>query len=233
MKESTSVAQILRCLREFGNKELRIQNIVEIGAFDATDAAALANEYGTPYNQVIVVEPNPANHQKIKARFPGMWLIKKAIGNCGGTVPFFSYRVEGPYAEGALASSSTQRRTDQPEFLKNPEICEVPAITGRELFEHCRLAHISILKIDVEGTAYEVLEGFGDMLKQVRVIQIETDTSPICEGQTKLHDHVAELLLGYGFVCYEVRRHWDTMLDSLWLNDDCCEKNKIPQTVRI
>lgn len=232
MEVSTSVAQITRCVSEFGSGERHVQNIVEIGAFDAVDAAALADAYNIPHHRVFVVEPNPAKHDEITRRYPDMPLIKKAIGNHSGTVPFYAYHMSGSEAEGVTASSSTRPRTDQAQ-LKNPKVHQVEAITGRELFAECQLNRISILKIDVEGTAFEVLEGFGDMLRQVQVVQIETDTSPIYEGQTRLHNHVAARLIYYGFVCYEVRRHWDTMLDSLWLNDKCCGQNKIPQTVQI
>ncbi len=232
MEVSTAVAQITRCISEFGSGERHVQNIVEIGAFDAVDAAALATEYGIPHDRVFVVEPNPAKHAEIIRRYPDMHLIKKAIGNHSGTVPFYAYHISGPEAEGMMASSSTRPRTDQVQ-LKNPKVHQVKAITGRELFAECRLHRISILKIDVEGTAFEVVEGFDDMLHQVQVVQIETDTSPIYEGQTRLHDHVAARLIYYGFTCFEVRRHWDTMLDSLWINDKCCERNKIPQTIQI
>lgn len=232
MEVSTSVAQIVRCVREFTLPSFTVKNIVEIGAFDATDSYNLAHEFYVPHENVFVVEPNPEQHAEIEAEFPMMNLIKKVIDNKAGTVPFYSYNVNGVDAEGARASSSSQKRTDQ-AMLHNPTVYDVEAITGKELLKECELDQISILKIDVEGTAYEVLQGFGNILGDIQVIQIETDLKPICEGQTKLHDDVANQLLNAGFICYEVRRHWDIMLDSLWIHKLRCHRNKTRQWVKI
>jgi len=230
MQESTSVSQIVRCVREFSTANVR--NIVEIGAFDATDTNALCRKFYIPHKKAIVVEPNPEQHVEIEQKYPDMRLVKKAIDNHSGTIPFYSYNTIGPDAEGARASSSSQQRTDQ-KMLTNPTVHKVDAITGKQLLQSCSLDTVSIMKIDVEGTAYEVLEGFEEDIRRVQVLQIETDMMPICDGQTMLHNNVATLLLNQGFICYEVRRHWDIMLDSLWINSKNCQRNKIQYAVKI
>jgi FkbM family methyltransferase len=231
MEVSTSVQQIVRCVEEF-SPNLHVQNIVEIGAFDATDANDLSHTYDVPHKKVYVVEPNPDKHAEIEQKYPDMCLVKKAIDNKGGTIPFYSYHVNGPDQEGFLASSSSQQRTDQSQ-LQDPVVHQVEAITGTKLLQECWLQSVSIMKIDVEGTAYEVLEGFGYDIQRVDILQIETDLSPICENQTRLHNDVATLLLRQGFICYEVRRHWDVMLDSLWIHTSCCQRNKLEYKVKI
>ncbi len=230
MEVSTSVDQVIRCVREFTSPNFRVKNILEIGAFDATDSYKLASEFCVPHEHVFVVEPNPEQHAEIEAKYPRMRLIKKAIADKAGTVPFYAYNTDGKDEEGARASSSSKERTDQ-AMLSNPIVYNIEAITGETLLKECGLDHVSILKIDVEGTAYEVIRGFGETLEKIDVIQIETDLEPICEGQTKLHSSVGGLISRLGFICYEVRRHWDVMLDSLWINPRCCQRNKKPCAV--
>lgn len=55
-----------------------------------------------------------------------------------------------------------------------------------------------LVKLDVEGAEYEVLEGFGDKLNDVDVLQIEEVFSDFFEGRVKL-SRIMALLEKYGF----------------------------------
>ena len=46
-----------------------------------------------------------------------------------------------------------------------------------------KVANIHLIKIDVEGHGYEVLEGLGSKLKEVKAIQIETEERVCFENQ--------------------------------------------------
>src|SRR3989344_1126296 len=54
------------------------------------------------------------------------------------------------------------------------------------------------VKIDVEGVEYEVLEGFGDRLNEVDILQIEEVFSDFFKDRTKL-SKIMSLLEKYGF----------------------------------
>lgn len=54
------------------------------------------------------------------------------------------------------------------------------------------------VKIDVEGAEDKVIEGFGDKLKDVDVLQIEVLHQTFFEGQGKLN-HIMNILEKYGF----------------------------------
>jgi hypothetical protein len=43
--------------------------------------------------------------------------------------------------------------------------------------------HFDVVKVDCEGATMEVLEGFGDYLKNVKVLQIESETHEFWRGQ--------------------------------------------------
>ena len=88
---------------------------------------------------------------------------------------------------------------------------------------------IDILKLDVEGCSYEVLKGFGEVLKTVKIMHIETEdvdksaSRPFFEGQV-LDPQVADYLKSQGFRCVKKslcfksagRSQWD----SVWVRGE-------------
>lgn len=65
--------------------------------------------------------------------------------------------------------------------------------------------HIDYLKIDVEGSEYEVLAGAGDLLNNVSLLKVEVCFIPFRKDQ-KLFSHIDLLLREYGFdlIRYEI-----------------------------
>ena len=79
-----------------------------------------------------------------------------------------------------------------------------------------------MVKIDVEGATYQVLHGFGEMLKETKIMHIETETYPFFQGQ-KLHDEVVKFLLDNNFTMIDlggVNIIGDNkQYDSVWINN--------------
>jgi FkbM family methyltransferase len=61
-----------------------------------------------------------------------------------------------------------------------------------------RVAAPALLKIDVQGYEYEVLQGIGELTRQIEWIYVETSFVELYTGQ-RLHDEVAALLEGLGY----------------------------------
>lgn len=76
---------------------------------------------------------------------------------------------------------------------------------------------IDLIKLDVEGHAYSVLVGFGDKLKDVKAIQVETEKSELWKGQ-KTHEDVKSLLESFGFELVSIFDAWDAQYDCLFVN---------------
>jgi FkbM family methyltransferase len=76
---------------------------------------------------------------------------------------------------------------------------------------------VSVIKIDVEGHGYEVLEGLGSKLKDVRAIQIETEER-VCFENQKIDSMVNKYLLDMGFSLVNKKRCWDLQFDCLYVN---------------
>ena len=86
------------------------------------------------------------------------------------------------------------------------------------MYKH-KIDYIDFVKIDVEGCTYEVLEGFGERLKDVKCIQLEAEHVKVFERQ-RLFDEVSSLLCKNNFmmVCFELIDSKQS--DSLWIKKE-------------
>lgn len=86
---------------------------------------------------------------------------------------------------------------DHDDYYKDAEVIECDVITGHEYVEKNMLDVIDFLKIDVEGMDYHVLEGMGESLNKVKVIQFEYGVFNI--SSKKLLIDFYRLLSPFGF----------------------------------
>jgi FkbM family methyltransferase len=83
---------------------------------------------------------------------------------------------------------------------------------------------IDLLKLDTQGTEYEILVGCGNLLKKVKTIICEVEHIELYKNQ-KLFPEIREYLKDYGFVFKEWKRQvrWEGDLifgDALFLNQN-------------
>lgn len=89
-------------------------------------------------------------------------------------------------------------RTLADDVFAGYETIEVELRTLDDFAQEHALDHVDYLKIDVEGSEYEVLEGTRALLPRTGVIRVETCFVPMRKGQ-KLFSHVDLLLREHGF----------------------------------
>lgn len=130
-----------------------------------------------------------------------------ALGNVRGRFPF--YITKGPGAAGMLKPDVERLKEIhwKGDLYKNnlaedvfpiEKVVNVEVDTLHSFAKEKSLSYIDYLKIDVEGSEYEVLEGAGDLLNNVGVIKVEVCFIPLRERQ-KLFSDVDLLLRKYGF----------------------------------
>jgi len=167
---------------------------------DGTEA--LRFRAALPTADIHAFEPHPGNFQRMTENpalsRDGISLVPLAVTDHDGTADFFvageSYS-PGPQWRGM---SSLHKRSMRPELLK----C-IPVKTTRldhymagKMPREPRLA----LWIDVEGKAYEALEGAVQLLQHVHLIHAEVESSPCIAESQKYHSDVRALLHSAGFV---------------------------------
>lgn len=175
--------------------------ILELGAREAHDSLYFKSLY--PEARVIAVE---ANKIVWKENFTQeIEYINAGIFNT-------STRLKFHLNEKKLGISSFRNRGDR----YGSQVVYIDTITASAFCQLHSIDEIDVLKLDVEGCSYEVLESFGDKLKNIKLMHIETETEEYFEGQI-LEETVFNFLLNNGFKMLKHSQCADlNQYDSIW-----------------
>lgn len=168
-------------------------NVLEIGSRDGYHADYLKKYFNIPDNKVFIVDAHPDCAKLIRREHPNYRVIETAITQNRGIVSFNAVQ---NLDLGALGASSTLPRKDGPLSFEN--WVNVISIKGFDLLQLINEREYDLVKIDVEGLTYEVLESFGDSLGKIKMIHTEGEYFEVWEGQ-KLYSDLRDLLTRRGF----------------------------------
>lgn len=138
----------------------------DIGANDGEYTSALLKQ--APNSQIHAFEPSPAIHSKLLERFAdeGRVVVHQfGFSNHGGETQLFSDDFDGKM------SSLAKRNLEH----INVKFDLVTTISVRTLIDYCTQTKVipHLIKIDVEGFEFQVIQGAGEILSQIRLIQFE------------------------------------------------------------
>jgi FkbM family methyltransferase len=164
----------------------------------------------------VMFEPEPKSAMHLREyvkNFPGGKLIEAGLYNKTGARTLYVTHVPG-------CSSLRPPNPDYAAHNTDPFIFDVvgtetiEVTTYAALFRDGLVPRPDVIKIDVQGCEYEVLEGFGDLLSDCLGIELETHISPLYHGQKLLTDIVA-LLDRFDFDLIELRKagSYDRLLE--------------------
>jgi len=154
-------------------EKANIQNIVEVGSHDCTDAIYLCKKF--PRSNVISFECLPSGIEQCEANIASsglqdrIKLIKCAAGSVEGPTRFYPYMIED---EDSGAASSIYVHIDN----INTEYIIVQMRKIENVLKENKIRAVDLLCIDAQGSELHVLKGMGDMLKDVKYIQTEMPT---------------------------------------------------------
>lgn len=187
------------------------RNLLEIGANLGQDSAYLSHVWNIPPQNVYCLEPIKEFAESIKNKYHFCVFNLAAFNTTGEMLFNNGYTDETKMA--AAGSSSLLNRTSG--YNSKSEI--VKTVRMDDWMNLNSIKEIDFLKIDAEGVSYEIIEGFGDLISKVKVIQIETERKEYWENQ-KIEKLVFSLLetLEFELVDY-VLSDPPTHGDSLWI----------------
>jgi FkbM family methyltransferase len=173
---------------------LSIDMVCDVGSMNGADA--LAFRQARPAARVVAFEPNPHNLECMRAdarlRRAAIELLPFAASDADGVAPFHLVTADYRQAHHRRGMSSLYQRAD-PRFRDATVAVETRRLDGclpREGGEPRRIA----LWLDVEGKAFEALEGARALWPEIRLLHVEVETRAcIAEGQ-RLHREVLRLL---------------------------------------
>lgn len=184
------------------------KNIFEIGANYAQDAEALRAYFNLQPRDVWVFEAHTDIFREIAKRYD-FHAFNAAVYNKNGKLSFQAVDLE-------LAKNTGISSILPHQFSKEKmKTVTVDSIRMDDFMNKNQIRHIDFLKLDAEGCNYEVLEGFGSRLKDVRAIHVEAEHYVIWKGQ-KLYEDIEALLTANDFSMIYFQRHI-SQSDSFWV----------------
>lgn len=187
-----------------------ITSIFEIGSRDADDAILLSNMLGVPHSAVTIFEPHPDLCSQIRYTKPTIRAEQLACSNVDGLLPFYSCIISN---QSNWGMSSLVPREDYNDTSKYKKI-DVKVIRMDNWMKENEINEIGFLKLDVEGNTWEALEGFGNRLKDIKVIHLEAERKHCWNNQHLFSEVIEKLLPTHDLVfCYDQ----GGQSDSIWI----------------
>lgn len=182
------IAHYFLTLKEFYPE---INTFIDVGFNDGS--LIKANNYFYPGIKTIGFEPLKERYDYCQGRFDNVILHNLALWNVNEKKIFHENKI----FDGV---SSFKIRTEKHKDAFNVPFNEVDKEIEAKRFDslNIEIEQPCFLKVDVEGSEYEVLEGFGDRLKEVDIILVEYMFANFYEGQRNLSEIII-LLEKYGF----------------------------------
>lgn len=159
----------------------KISTIAEIGSRDALDGIFLAEFYNA---KVDIFEPDPLNIVTCKRNIAqsrhglNLTFHDYALSNKTETVSFLSIdptKYDNPGAGGFYEIDFSNRSKKDPDYKRDS--IQKPISVEAKRFDALGIAAPELIAMDVQGAELVVLEGFGEMLKNVKIIILETSFS--------------------------------------------------------
>ncbi|WP_082482308.1 FkbM family methyltransferase [Methylobacterium sp. Leaf123] len=170
-------------------KESDVLTLVDVGGL-----GGLGEEWLPHISRVraVLFEPNPPEaaiaRQKIAAS-PGGIVIERALSNRAENRTLHVTKSLGCTSLLKPNEDFLKQYSIAPAFEKTDEI-QVDCVRFDSLVLNGEVPIPDVIKIDVQGFEYNVLEGFGGVLSQCLGLKAEAHLYPIYNGQKLLHDLV-------------------------------------------
>jgi FkbM family methyltransferase len=157
--------------------------VLDLGAHVGVVSIYLAKRH--PEIGIIAFEPVPENFKRLERnlaahRVANVIPVPAAVTGDGEVVTLY----------GRLDNNSGGASA----FVPNGGVAyQAPALTLAQIFERYRLSRVRLLKLDVEGAEYDILEAGADYLSRVDYLRAEFHTSPRLTREGKVPELLYEL----------------------------------------
>lgn len=195
--------------------------ILDVGSMDGSDSKKFKRL--VPKADVVAFEGNPNNYRAMCADVDlqklGIRVVHRLVSNVEGTRSFFVQQPINAAAGFNRGTSSAMQRSE--EGMETEEVhldaVRLDSFLTQEYPDKKRVA----MWIDVEGHAYEVLEGLREAQDRVYLIHVEVETQEIWPGQ-KIEPDILALAKSMGFIAiahgvHEVQRDL-ILVNESWYN---------------
>ena len=199
------------------------ETVIDIGSRDGDDLDLMIRLLGGKAEGV-AIEADPISAAVIQSKYKDFTVIAAAATNYNGRTHFTRLVSEYDDIRGASSIYSMKIDPEHEKFLDHvyegveQEHIHVPCVRMSTILDSLDKDVIDFVKIDTEGYSGQVLEGFGERLKDIKMLHVET------EIQRLHHDHwdhrqVMRFMLDNGFKIVKFYTEWGLdMQDHLYVN---------------
>lgn len=181
--------------------------IVDSGAYCGEGACLAAKHW--PKCKVYALEPNPRAYALLRKtvsdqKLENVYTYNLALNNYNGEAPL--YLCYGPNANDLSyesLSSLLPPSSEMENTWKGPQI-DVPCVVLDDWCRENQIDHIDILKLELEGLELQVLESSPHILKNVKILWLQSFFHPFRKDMT-FYFTLKDFLLKADFV---VLAHW-------------------------
>jgi len=212
MKELNNKVAVAYCEKKYTQKIKKdlVKVVFECGSRDALDAIRIDKTYSP--EEIYIFEPNPEGVRLCKKHLkkygkPHLKFFDKAVSNVNGEVKFY------PTTEENIGASSMFRYNERANgwdgFKKNcfratqKEEITVQSIRLDSFMKENDINNIDLLCMDVQEAELFVLQGLGDLLKNIKYIILEVSGEGYYQGGSRFAD-IDKLLKDNGFVLADI-----------------------------
>jgi FkbM family methyltransferase len=200
--------------------------IIDIGTRDGKDAFYLYKELQGI--KVLAIDANPICFDLVRSNYPWMHTYHCAITDTDGETKFTQVMDENIEILGTSSIFSKDTSIDPPASYfvgKTQEIIVPTSRVDTLLIKTSDLGVIDVVKIDTEGYSWQVLQGFGERLKDVKLLHIETEKVQLHPDHVT-SDKIVEFMGLNGFVLVDTSHEWGVkMEDQIWVNPRLVVRN--------
>lgn len=199
-------------------KTMKPDLVCDVGSMDASDALRFRRLL--PEARIIAFEGNYVNVESMRKNDSvlkaGIEIQYKVVWNSNGYRAFYLENLSDDHGDEDIRQgiSSTRPRTEN--SLGHMEI-EAESVRLDTFIQGLDPVPESVaLWIDVEGGAYEVLEGIADVQNRIELIHVEVETQEFWKGQ-RLKTDIENLMASMGFITL-ARGHFEPQHDLVLIN---------------
>lgn len=194
----------------------------DVGSRDGRDGVELAERITGKTalldGAVTCVEPNPPQAQLIREAYPYVRVIEVAVSDFVGVADFVAVVSDNPDAVGmsSLDVAHQDTKGKGPKKVFPVRVDRLDNLVGVD-------EQIDIMKIDCEGYSWEVLHGLGDLLRNIKVLHVETEHPEFSNWSHEGHknnEQVADFMRSKGFELVKTEYEWGGIQDQVWVRVD-------------
>ena len=214
-KDIDPLEPVVTNYRKYFGGQARI--IIDIGTRDGEDANYLAKALNAV--KVLAIDANPIGVELTKSLHPWMSVHYAAISDSNGETEFYQVVDDNIELMGCSSMADKEQTMYKSDFEGKVHKITVPMMRMDTLLDTQNITDdIDLVKIDTEGFSWQVLQGFGERLKTVRLLHVETERESKYPNHV-LSEEIAKFMQEQGFILVDKSYEWGWGIeDQIWVN---------------